>query len=73
MKVKERLQRMVSEMSEEEAAEAFALVKCVRVGATPIDIFGTSWGQVLADGDPKALHATGKPTITIPDGIPDVR
>jgi hypothetical protein len=44
-----------------------------RVGATPVDIYGTSWGQVLADVDPRAPVVTGNPTITIPDGIPDPR
>jgi hypothetical protein len=73
MKVKERLQIMVAEMSEEEAVEAFALVNCARAGATPVDIYGTPWGQVLSEVDPHALAVTGSPTITIPDGIPDVK
>lgn len=71
--VKECLLQVVSEMSEEEAADALALVAGARAGATPIDIYGTAWGQVLADGDPQALAVTGKPTIAIPDGIPDVK
>jgi hypothetical protein len=73
MTVKERLQRVVSEMSEEEAADALALVAGARAGATPSDIYGTAWGKVLADVDPQALSVTGKPTISIPDGIPDVK
>jgi flagellar motility protein MotE (MotC chaperone) len=73
MTVKERLQRVVSEMSEEEAAEALALVAGARAGATPSDIYGTAWGKVLADVDPQALSVTGTPTISIPDGIPDVK
>lgn len=73
MTVKERLQQVISEMSEEEAADAFALVAGARAGATPTDIYGTAWGKVLADVDPKALAVTGNPTIAIPDGIPDVR
>lgn len=73
MTVKERLQRVVSEMSEDEAADALALVAGARAGATPSDIYGTAWGKVLADVDPQALSVTGAPTISIPDGIPDVK
>lgn len=73
MTVKERLQRVVSEMNEEEAADALALVAGARAGATPSDIYGTAWGKVLADVDPQALSVTGAPTISIPDGIPDVK
>ena len=73
MSVKERLQRVVSEMSEEEAAGALALVAGARAGATPSDIYGTAWGKVLADVDPQALSVTGAPTISVPDGIPDVK
>jgi flagellar motility protein MotE (MotC chaperone) len=73
MTVKERLQQVVSEMSEEEAADALALVAGARAGATPSDIYGTAWGKVLADLDPQALSVTGTPTISIPDGIPDVQ
>jgi len=73
MTVKERLQKVVSGMSEEEAADALALVAGARAGATPSDIYGTAWGQVLADVDPQALSVTGTPTISIPDGIPDVK
>ncbi len=70
--LKERLQQVVSEMSEDEAADALALVAGARAGATPTDIYGTAWGKVLADADPGTLAATGDPTINIPDGIPDV-
>ena len=73
MTVKERLQQVVSRMSEEEAADALALVAGARAGATPSDIYGTAWGKVLADVDPQALSVTGAPTISIPDGIPDVQ
>jgi len=73
MSVKERLQHVVSEMSEEEAAEALALVEGARAGATPTDVYGTAWGKVLVDVDPEALAVTGRPTITIPDGIPNVK
>ena len=73
MTVKERLQRVVSEMSEEEAADALALVAGARAGATLSDIYGTAWGKVLADVDPQALSVTGAPTISVPDGIPDVK
>ena len=74
MTVKERLQKVVAGMSEEEeAADALALVVGARAGATPTDICGTAWGQVLADTDPQVLAVTGNPTIAIPDGIPDVK
>ena len=54
MTAKERLRQIVSEMSEEEAANALALVTAARAGATPTDIYGTAWGKVLADADPAA-------------------
>lgn len=73
MTVKERLQKVVAGMSEEEAADALALVAGARAGATPSDIYGTAWGQVLTDADPQVLAVTGNPTIAIPDGIPDVK
>lgn len=73
MTVKERLQQVISEMNEEEAADALALVAGARAGATPSDIYGTAWGKVLADLDPQTLSVTGTPTISIPDGIPDVK
>lgn len=72
MTVKERLQQVVSEMSEEEAADALALFVGARAGATPTDIYGSAWGKVLAEAEPEALAVTGDPTIAIPDGIPDV-
>lgn len=72
MTVKERLQQVVSEMTEDEAADALALVAGVRAGATPTDIYETSWGKVLADVEPEALAVSGDPTIAIPDGIPDI-
>ena len=50
-----------------------ALVTGARVGATPTDVYGTAWGQVLAGIDPTALTVSGHPSITIPDGIPDSR
>lgn len=71
--VKERLQQVVSQMSEEEAVDALALVQGARAGATPTDVYGTAWGDVLADIDPEALKVSGKPTIAIPSGTPDVR
>lgn len=72
MTVKQRLQQVVSRMSEEEAADVLALVAGARAGATPTDIYGTAWGKVLDDVDPQALTVTGSPTISIPDGIPNV-
>jgi hypothetical protein len=72
MTVKERLQQVVSEMSEDEAADTLALVAGARAGATPTDIYGTAWGKVLADVGPDALTTGGDPTIAIPDGIPDI-
>jgi len=70
--VKERLQQVVSEMSEDEAADALALVAGARAGATPTDIYGTAWRKVLANVDPEALASGIDPTIAIPDGIPDI-
>jgi flagellar motility protein MotE (MotC chaperone) len=72
MTVKERLQQVVSEMSEDEAADTLALVAGARAGATPVDIYGSAWGKVLARVDPDALAVADAPTIAIPDGIPDV-
>lgn len=72
MTVKEHLQQLVSEMTEDEAADALALVAGARAGATPTDIYGTAWGRVLEDVDPRALKVTGTPSIEIPDGIPDI-
>lgn len=73
MTVKEHLQQVVADMTEEEAAQALALVAGARAGATPIDLYGAAWGQVLADTDPGVLASTGVPSIAIPDGIPPVR
>jgi hypothetical protein len=72
MTVKERLQQVVAEMSEDEAADALALVAGARAGATPTDIYGTAWGKALADVDPEALGVSGDSTIEIPEGIPDI-
>lgn len=72
MTVKERLQQVVAEMTEDEAAEALVMAG-VRAGATPVDLYGVGWGQVLADVDPSVLAVTGVPSIEIPDGIPRVR
>ena len=73
MTVKQRLQQVVAEMTEEEAAAALALVVGARAGATPVDVYGTAWGKVLDDVDPDALAVTGSPSIEILDGIPPVR
>lgn len=73
MTVKERLLQVVAQMTEDEAAEALALVAGARAGATPTDVYGTAWGQVLAGVDPKVLAPNGAPSIEIPDGIPRVR
>lgn len=70
--MKEHLQQMVAEMTDQEAAETLALVAAARAGATPTDIYGTPLGEVLNGVDPEVLMTTGVPTITIPDGIPDV-
>lgn len=72
MTVKEHLQQLVSEMTEDEAADALALVAGARAGATPTDIYGTAWGRVLEGADPRALKVTGTPSIEIPGGIPDI-
>ncbi|MBS1885724.1 MAG: hypothetical protein JSU06_00890 [Actinobacteria bacterium] len=72
MTVKERLQRVVSEMNEDEAADALARVAGARAGATPADIYGTAWGKVLSKVDPEVLAVGGNSTIAIPDGIPDI-
>lgn len=72
MTVKEQLQQVVAEMTEDEAAEALALVAAARAGATPVDMYGTAWGKALDGTDPEVLTVTGKPTIEIPSGIPRV-
>jgi hypothetical protein len=43
------------------------LVAGARAGATPSDIYGTAWGNVLADVDSEALVVSGVPTISIPE------
>lgn len=72
MTVKERLQEIVAEMTEDEAVDAFALVAGARAGATPVDVYGTAWGTVLADADVGLLRASGTASIVIQDGIPAV-
>jgi hypothetical protein len=37
--------------------------------ATPVDVYGTAWGQVLEGIDPEALTVSGDATILFPDGI----
>ena len=39
-----------------------------RAGATPVDVYGTAWGQVLEGVDHETLAVNGEPTIEIPDG-----
>lgn len=70
--IKERLQQVVAEMTEEEAAEALALVSGARAGATPVDVYGTAWGRALEGVDPEVLAVTGQPSIEIPGDIPRV-
>jgi hypothetical protein len=72
MTVKERLQRVVADMTEDEAEVALALVTGARAGATPVDVYGTAWGRVLEGVGADALAAGGQPTIEIPRGIPSV-
>ncbi len=72
MTIKERLQQVVAEMTEDEAAAALALVTGARAGATPVDVYGTAWGRVLEGLDADALTVSGRPTIEIPDDIPHV-
>lgn len=69
---KERLQQVVAEMTDEEAAVALALVNGARAGATPVDVYGTHWGHVLDGVDVDALTVRDDSTITVPDGIPPV-
>lgn len=73
MTVKEHLQQVIADMSDEEAVEALALLAAARAGATPTDIYGTAWGDVLKGVDPEIVATTGVPSIEIPDGIPPVR
>ncbi len=70
--IKEHLQQVVAEMTEDEAEAALALVTGARAGATPVDVYGTAWGQVLEGIDPDTLAVRGRATIEIPDGIPSV-
>lgn len=72
MTVKERLQQIVGEMSEEEATQALALVEAARAGKPLVDIYGTPLGEVLAGVDPEVLRVSGPPTIEIPAGLPDI-
>lgn len=63
MTVKERLQQVVSEMNEDEGADALALVADARAGATPADVYDTAWGEALSNVDPKVLAVRGEPTM----------
>lgn len=72
MTIKEHLQQVVAEMTEDEVKVALALVEGARAGATPVDVYGTAWGQVLEGVDADALAGNGTPTIEISDGIPSV-
>ncbi|MGI8728559.1 MAG: hypothetical protein ACR2LK_00920 [Solirubrobacteraceae bacterium] len=72
MTVKERLQQVVAELSDDEATVVLALVEGARAGATPVDIYGTAWGRVLDCVDPQALEVSGSSTITLPEGLPDI-
>ena len=67
MTIKERLQQVVAEMTEDEAAAALALVTGARAGATPVDVYGTAWGRVLEGLDSDALTVSGRPTTAAPD------
>jgi hypothetical protein len=42
------------------------------LGEPLVDLYGTPWGQVLTAGDADALEVTGAPTVTIPEGTPEV-
>lgn len=68
--MKERLRQVIAEMSDEQAEEVLALAESVRTGEAPVDMYGIPWGK--AQVDPAMLVVTGKPTIEIPPGIPDV-
>ncbi|WCB93279.1 hypothetical protein DSM104299_01991 [Baekduia alba] len=37
-----------------------------------VDVYGTPWGQALDAGNSDALMSSGRPTVEIPAGIPDV-
>ena len=41
-------------------------------GEPLVDVYGTPWGQVLDAGSPDALMISGRATVEIPAGIPDV-
>jgi hypothetical protein len=41
-------------------------------GEPLVDMYGTPWGQVLDAENPDALTISGRSTVEIPDGIPDV-
>jgi len=69
---REQLQLVVAGMSEVEAEQALALVNGARAGTTPVDVFGTAWGQVLDGADSAALAASGTSTIQIRPGMPRV-
>lgn len=58
-------------MSDEQAAEMLALAEGARPGATPLDTYGTTWGQVLSGVDPVALVVSGEPSIEIPADMPE--
>jgi len=72
MTVRERLEQLVSVMSEEEAAETLAFVEGTRAGVALTDMYGTPWGQILAGVDPAVLASTGQSSIEIPEWIPSV-
>ncbi|MFI5004738.1 MAG: hypothetical protein ACHQE6_06965 [Solirubrobacterales bacterium] len=42
------------------------------LGEPLVDLYGTPWGQVLTAEDADMLNVTGAPTVTIPEGIPEV-
>lgn len=73
MTVKERLQQVVAELSDEEAEVALALLEDARAGATPVDVYGSAWESVLEGVDPRLLEVSGTPTIVLPEGLPDIR
>ncbi|MFT4034960.1 MAG: hypothetical protein QM679_05240 [Patulibacter sp.] len=72
MTVKEHLQQVIAELTEQEASDVLTLVAAAKAGATPVDVYGTPWGSVLTGVDPDALVVTGKPSIELPDGIPNI-
>lgn len=42
------------------------------LGEPLVDLYGTPWGRVLTAADADALAITGRPTVRIPTGIPDI-